>query len=450
MRAFDYATRGAGEAKEAPPPGPALAAVIARFAAAPGAPPAADQVTVNDYPPSGALPAHIDTHSAFGDSIAALSLGGGAPLEFARPECRRRSHVTLWLPPRSLLVLTGEARLAWEHRIRRGTDRARRVSITVRSLRTPPVCACPYASVCDSQGGGPGKTRDAAAKADKEEAAARDSAREAAARTAAVAAAAAGASGATTLEHGFVASVYDRIAHHFDATRVAVWPQVASFLAARGPRPLLADVGCGNGKYLGLAGRGFAVGVEPCGGLAAAAARRGGRSDVAAGDGLALPLRQGRFDGVLCIAVVHHLASRARRQSLVTALARLLAPGGAALITAWATVQPDGKDAARAARWVAVAGGERGDFLVPWHEPPGWRGRPGGGAPPPGRHRQAPPVAFRFYHCYAEGELAADALAGVSGVAGVSAGAAFLDQGNWCVELTRGGGEGNCGGGGEL
>lgn len=226
----------------------------------------------------------------------------------------------------------------------------------IRPRTTP--CACAFPSECDSQGGGAPPTRAAlaaAAAAAAREAAAGERAAAAASAissaSAAVAAAAAGAAGAAVLERSLVADVYDRIAPHFDSTRFAVWPQVASFVRKcleggdnggggeaagveakksevtstttstnRRPR-LLLDVGCGNGKYLHLAPPGTAfLACEPCEGLAraaAAAARGTGKGFgaipaskaraqavcVARADGIAMPYRKGVFDGVICIAV---------------------------------------------------------------------------------------------------------------------------------------------------
>jgi SAM-dependent methyltransferase len=48
-------------------------------------------------------------------------------------------------------------------------------------------------------------------------------------------------------------------------------------------------------------------------------------------DGLSLPYRPGCFDAALCIAVLHHLSSEARRARLLAELAALLRPGGRAL-----------------------------------------------------------------------------------------------------------------------
>ena len=55
---------------------------------------------------------------------------------------------------------------------------------------------------------------------------------------------------ATALEREHVHNVYDVIAPHFSHTRHHPWPQVTAFLAKLDPRALVADVGCGNGKYL--------------------------------------------------------------------------------------------------------------------------------------------------------------------------------------------------------
>ena len=55
---------------------------------------------------------------------------------------------------------------------------------------------------------------------------------------------------ATDLEREHVHKVYDLIAPHFSHTRHHPWPQVTEFLNKLAPDALVADVGCGNGKYL--------------------------------------------------------------------------------------------------------------------------------------------------------------------------------------------------------
>lgn len=46
--------------------------------------------------------------------------------------------------------------------------------------------------------------------------------------------------------------VYEKIAPHFSNTRYKPWPKIADFLNGLEAGSIVADVGCGNGKYLGV------------------------------------------------------------------------------------------------------------------------------------------------------------------------------------------------------
>lgn len=46
--------------------------------------------------------------------------------------------------------------------------------------------------------------------------------------------------------------VYEEIADHFSGTRHSPWPKVKEFLCNLPAGSLVADVGCGNGKYFGV------------------------------------------------------------------------------------------------------------------------------------------------------------------------------------------------------
>jgi len=121
--------------------------------------PLIDQITVNEYLPGQGIAPHVDTHSAFEDVIFSLSLGSQCVMCFSHalyPE-KRKFYV---LPRRSLLILSGEARLVWTHGISyRKTDwingkrseRGRRISITFRKVRSSGSCQCEFPRVCDSQ-----------------------------------------------------------------------------------------------------------------------------------------------------------------------------------------------------------------------------------------------------------------------------------------------------------
>ena len=54
------------------------------------------------------------------------------------------------------------------------------------------------------------------------------------------------------MEKHHVHEVYERIADHFSGTRHKGWPLVEQFISEQPCGSIFADVGCGNGKYLGV------------------------------------------------------------------------------------------------------------------------------------------------------------------------------------------------------
>ncbi|XP_005815060.1 alkylated DNA repair protein alkB homolog 8 [Xiphophorus maculatus] len=295
-----------------------------------------DQLTVNQYETGQGIPPHIDTHSAFEDTILSLSLGAKTVMEFRHPDGR---VVPVVLPERSLLVMKGESRYLWTHGItprkfdlvpacetqsadhsepnlvshggltlsKRGT----RTSFTFRKIRHEP-CCCAFPSACDSQGGSspcpPSQPSLPSCHAD-----------------------------ATRLEEEYVHRVYDAIASHFSSTRHTPWPRVCHFLSALQPGSVLADVGCGNGKYLGVNPQLITVGCDRSSSLVQICAERGFNAFVS--DALSVPLRTDSCDACISIAVIHHFSTQERRLAAVRELVRLLKPGGQALIYVWAYEQ---------------------------------------------------------------------------------------------------------------
>lgn len=71
------------------------------------------QMIVNHYLPSQGITPHVDLPSRFGDGILVCSLRSDIAMDFGRAG----EHHTLWLPQRSVVVLSGEARWQWEHGI---------------------------------------------------------------------------------------------------------------------------------------------------------------------------------------------------------------------------------------------------------------------------------------------------------------------------------------------
>ncbi|KAJ8606721.1 hypothetical protein MRB53_040740 [Persea americana] len=150
-------------------------------------------------------------------------------------------------------------------------------------------------------------------------------------------------------------------------------------------------------------------------------------------DILSLPHRPGGFDFTISIAVIHHLATRARRiAALAAVLAPLRPPHARALVYCWALEQPGSRRG-----W--TAGGAQ-DVLVPWVMRGGTGNKRGQGrgrgrgremgktdeersgageAQPEEPHAATPehdPAAqdrtfHRFYHLYRRGELEEDVVA---------------------------------------
>ncbi|KAI1809431.1 hypothetical protein GGS20DRAFT_580703 [Poronia punctata] len=124
-----------------------------------------DQVCLQYYPPGAGIPPHVDTHSAY-DELYALSLGSPVVMQFRHKrenetgESENTEIVDVDLPPRSMMQMTGDSRLHWEHGIKKrkkdvlpdGTVRLRqdRWSITYRWLREGGVCECGDVRLCDT------------------------------------------------------------------------------------------------------------------------------------------------------------------------------------------------------------------------------------------------------------------------------------------------------------
>lgn len=100
-----------------------------------------DQVIVNEYEPGQGIAAHIDCEPCFGNTVASISLGSSAVMDFHSRQTNKR--ISVFLEQGSLMVMSGEARLEWTHSIPpRKSDfvlgervsRSRRVSLTFRTV----------------------------------------------------------------------------------------------------------------------------------------------------------------------------------------------------------------------------------------------------------------------------------------------------------------------------
>jgi ubiquinone/menaquinone biosynthesis C-methylase UbiE len=187
-------------------------------------------------------------------------------------------------------------------------------------------------------------------------------------------------------------ATYDRIAEHFAETREYPWPEVESFVAetTTGGQARALDLGCGNGRHAELLADHGAevVGLDVSRGLLETAGERARDRefdvDLLQGDASRLPLGDDAFSLAVYVATLHHLRPREARVASLDELARVLAPGGRALVSAWSTAHD---------RFEVDADAEVGfDTEVDWT-------LPGGETVP------------RFYHIYAPREFEADLAA---------------------------------------
>lgn len=100
-----------------------------------------DQVIINEYQPGQGIASHIDCIPCFEGTIASLSLSAPCVMDFTHSKTNEKIGVLL--EPRSVVILSGDARYVWKHGIAgRKTDkhqgvvfsRRRRISLTFRKV----------------------------------------------------------------------------------------------------------------------------------------------------------------------------------------------------------------------------------------------------------------------------------------------------------------------------
>ena len=171
-------------------------------------------------------------------------------------------------------------------------------------------------------------------------------------------------------ERNHVHAVYDAIAtqwHHTRGKRGVLWPGATRFLQQLPKGSIVADVGCGDGKYFPAIWEtgSYVIGTdisEPLlqtsiGACANADDSSNGgpqnrqvssikmglnsRPAVAVADCMHIPLRSKSCDAAICIAVMHHLSTSPRRIRCLEELSRIVKKGGMINIQAWALEQEE-------------------------------------------------------------------------------------------------------------
>ncbi|XP_003797725.2 probable tRNA methyltransferase 9-like protein isoform X2 [Otolemur garnettii] len=157
---------------------------------------------------------------------------------------------------------------------------------------------------------------------------------------------------AAQLEKQHVHHVYESTAPYFSDLQSKAWPRVRQFLQGQKPGSLIADIGCGTGKYLKVNSQVHILGCDYCEPLVEIARERG--CEVMVCDNLNLPFRDQGFDAIISIGVIHHFSTKQRRIRAIKEMARVLVPGGQLMIYVWAMEQKNRHF-------------EKQDVLVPWN-----------------------------------------------------------------------------------
>jgi tRNA (uracil-5-)-methyltransferase TRM9 len=183
-------------------------------------------------------------------------------------------------------------------------------------------------------------------------------------------------------ENTYVKYVYNIIADDFNRTRYSYWDYVYNFITSLNSESNMLDLGCGNGKYLGVRDDLNLYALDNCENLIQIVKNKYPLVKTFISDVSTTPFDSETFDSVISIAVIHHLATRERRIDMIREIIRILKPGGQALITAWATEQTGTKTLEKVTRI-----SENNDFLIPWED------------------KKNKKISQRFYHLFEKNEF---------------------------------------------
>tara|TARA_B100000902_G_C27239465_1_gene879236 strand:+ start:443 stop:1066 length:624 start_codon:yes stop_codon:yes gene_type:complete len=140
-----------------------------------------------------------------------------------------------------------------------------------------------------------------------------------------------------TIEKTQVKDVYEEIAEHFNNTRSYKWSWVNNFLDSIKHDSLIYDIGCGNGRNMNHKDLSF-IGIDNCENFTKICKEK--KLNIINANIMSIPLKNNSCDGILCIAVFHHLSNYANRLNALLEIKRLIKPNGKILLSVWSISQP--------------------------------------------------------------------------------------------------------------
>ncbi len=196
-----------------------------------------------------------------------------------------------------------------------------------------------------------------------------------------------------------IEDVYDSISDSFDDTRSRPWEFVVDHLKHFTSGQRILDAGCGNGRHaIACLEKGHEVVCSDISEGQLEMARKNCEKYISSGniefvkaDLLELPFDDNSFDGVMAIAVIHHLKTRPERTKALQELTRVCKPGGKVLVSTWSMNHKRFEPRENGTiRGVEVVGPTDQDVTVAWS-----------------KDKDVPEK--RFYHLYRSGELTDEA-----------------------------------------
>ena len=180
------------------------------------------------------------------------------------------------------------------------------------------------------------------------------------------------------MEDIYVKNTYNQIADHFNDTRKGIWTCVKKFLDNIPSNSIIADIGCGNGKYIRYRNDIFVIANDICLPLLETSLPMKSHYDIVEANGLNLPYRNNLFQYAISIAVLHHLSSEDLRIKFINNILNILEVNGKLLFTVWAAEQ-NIKD-----KYINQG---NNDYLIPWLD------------------KNSKKTFYRYYHLFSEYEI---------------------------------------------
>jgi ubiquinone/menaquinone biosynthesis C-methylase UbiE len=161
-----------------------------------------------------------------------------------------------------------------------------------------------------------------------------------------------------------VLDIYNRIARHFDKTRMYHWRWVIDFqnqIQQSNQISNVIDIGCGTGRNMQTkpAEENLKiVGIDNSREMINICREK--KLETYESSILSMPFQDDVFDAGMCIAMFHHLETTCRREKALREIKRILKPNAKLLLSVWSIQQPT-KTRRKFEHY--------GDTIVPYYEP---------------------------------------------------------------------------------